>query len=381
MKKIGMFTAAVFFCCLSVGLATDVISTKTHSLDNGLTVLVSEMPASSTVSLYGLVKAGSATEGKYLGAGLSHFMEHMLFKGTERRGPGDIPNEIQSLGGTINASTGLDYTIYTITVPKEKAGQAADILSDMLFNAKFDPQELKREREVVFNEIRLYRDRPERYLSELVFSTAYQVHPYRIPVIGFKELLAPLTREDFLDYYHSRYVPNNILISFAGGIDSATALELANQYFGRYSRGQYALQPLPVEPRQRVFRFREEYYSTQLIQGSLSYQGVDVNDEDMVALDALAMILGQGRGSRLFQALVERRKVVHSITASNFTPKDPGLFEIEFSLEEGDVDQVVSLIEKQIKEIQEKGVTEAELEKVVNSSLKDLFLNQETSWG
>jgi len=189
-----------------------------HVLDNGLTVLISEMPTNPMVAVYALVKTGSATEGAFLGTGISHFLEHMAFKGTTERGVGDIPAEIQAVGGSINASTSLDYTIYTLTVPAESFEVALEILADMLMNSVMDEEEVEKEREVIFNEMRLHEDNPNRRLTRLSFQNVYIKHPYRHPVIGYKPLLAQVTREDILQYYKSRNIPNNIILSIAGNI-------------------------------------------------------------------------------------------------------------------------------------------------------------------
>lgn len=372
-KRSFLVLLAVSLFCLSRVYGADFLPTQRFTLNNGLTVLVTPMPGSSMVSVYGLVKTGSATEGEYLGAGLSHFMEHMLFKGTDRRNVGDIAGEVQSLGGTINAGTHFDYTIYTITVPAVHLEQAADILSDMLMHPKFDAQEIEKERDVVFNEIRMYYDQPERYLSRQVFQTVYRVHPYRLPIIGFEDLLKPLTREDFLSYYRRHYVPNNMVVSVAGGISSDSALAVVRKFFDSYPMGKYESPNVPAEPRQIAERVYDDYYQTDLVRISLAYAGVDVLSEDMPALDALAMILGEGRGSRLYVSLVDEKEIAHAVSASNFTPKDQGVFEIQVSSAQDHVKDILREIDRQINRIARKGVSKSELKKTVNASLKALF--------
>ena len=352
------------------------MTTERYVLDNGLTVLISPMPQSASVSVYGLVKTGSASEDEYLGSGISHFMEHMLFKGTERRGVGEIPREIQSLGGTINASTHFDYTIYTLTLPKEHFDRGVDILSDMLMNARFDPDEIGKERDVVFKEIRLHRDRPRRYLSEKVFETQYTRHPYRLPVIGFEDLLKPLTREDFLSYYKTRYAPNNMVLSIAGHVDIQQALAAARKYFGLFLRRRVKIRNLPAEPDQKAERRCEEFYPTELMHLSVSYQGVDVMDEDMPALDALAMILAEGESSRLYQSLYQSKKLVHTVAAFNFTPMDRGLFEIDITAREDSVEDIVSAIDQEIRALITEGVTQQELDKMISTSLRAYYEGQ-----
>lgn len=360
------------------------IDTQKRIEENGLTVLVSEMPFSSSVSLYALVKTGSATEGKYSGTGISHFMEHMLFKGTQKREMGAIAKEVQALGGTINATTSFDTTFYTISVPSEKFSRALDILADMIMNSKFDPEQLKLEREVVVSEIRLHKDNPDRFLSELVFGTGYLQHPYKLPVIGYEELLRPLTREDLLDYYHEKYCPNNIIVSVSGNLKSAEVIPRIQKAFKDFPRRREVIRNLPQEPQQISPRYYQEEYPTQLTRMSLSYQGLSVLDPDLFAMDVLSMILGQGETSRLYGDLFKKRKLVHSISAANYTPMDQGLFEIESVLDEKNVPETIRAIQGHIGAVQKNGVSRQELEKskrqVLSDYLQDLQTPEDVSY-
>jgi len=350
--------------------------TQKFVLENGLTVLVSPMPHSASVSIFGVVKTGSAFEEKFLGSGISHFMEHMLFKGTARRGVGEIPREVQGLGGTINASTHLDYTIYTLTLPGAHFEAGMDILSDMLMNARFDAREIETERDVIFREMYLYRDHAKRYLSEKVCETVYTRHPYRLPIIGFEDLLKPLTRDDFLAYYHARYAPNNMVLSIAGAVTPDEALAAARSYFGSYPRRSLAPLNLPREPEQKAQRYVQEFYPAELMHLSIAYQGIDVMNSDMPALDALGMILGDGENSRLYQALVHEAKLVHNIAAFDFTPYDPGIFEIEVEADEDRVPEILAAVDQQIEDVITHGVQPEELEKVVSSAMKEVCERQ-----
>jgi zinc protease len=180
-------------------------------LDNGLTVLITEMPSSPVVAVYALVKTGSATEGEFLGTGISHFLEHMLFKGTHGRGVGEIAAKIQAIGGEINAATGKDYTIYTITVPFEQFDVALDVLADMLMHSTMEPEEVERERSVIFSEMKMHNDNPDRKIQEIKDKNIYLRHPYRHPIIGYETALAGVTRDDLLEYYRRFYVPDNTI--------------------------------------------------------------------------------------------------------------------------------------------------------------------------
>lgn len=360
------------------------LKTEKTVLPNGLTVLMTPMPESPVVSVYMLVKTGSATEGKYLGTGVSHFLEHMLFKGTERRGVGRISAEVQALGGVINASTSFDYTIYTITLPADSFAQGLDIISDMMMNSVFDAEEIEKEREVVYSEMRMRNDRPGWYHSQNVFKTVYLTHPYRVPIIGHKELLAKLTRADFVDYYRERYVPNNMILSVAGRIDPKGVLPQIEETYKDFERGMPAVRNLAQEGDQISSRFYEEEYPTELLRLSMVYQSVSLRDPDLYALDVLAMILGQGESSRLYQDLLDRRKAVRSITASNYTPMDRGAFEIEAALDAEKLGEAVAGIKENIRHIQEKGVSADELDKakrqVLSRYIHELQLSEHVAY-
>ncbi len=342
-----------------------------HVLDNGLTVIITEMPTNSFVSVYALTKAGSATEGKYLGSGISHFLEHMLFKGTETRGVGVISEAIQAVGGGINASTSFDYTIYTIDVPKEKFDVGLDIVSDMVMNSIFDPKEVEKEQEVIFGEMRLHNDNPDRRLSQLTFSNIYINHPYRHPVIGYKDLFAKITRDDLFDYYQTYYSPNNMVLSIAGGIKIDEVLGKVEKTFKDFKRRTPVDRNLPQEPQQITSRRYDDTYPTDLTRISIAYSSVNLLDPDLYALDVLAKILGDGESSRLYQELYKNKQLVYNINAYNYTPIDRGAFEISALLDDKNLEETLKEILNQVKQIRDKGVNTEELEKAKRQVLSD----------
>ncbi len=372
--------AVCFFVLCSCLAPRHALASDKHILDNGVTVVIHEMPASTLVSVYALIKTGSATEGKYLGTGISHFLEHMLFKGTKTRDMGGIAAQIQAAGGTINASTGLDYTICTITVPYESFDTALNVLADMLMNSVMDPKEMEKEREVIFGEMRLYDDDPDHRINESLFRNVYIKHPYRHPIIGYKELLGGVTRQDLLDYYHTHYVPDNIVLSVAGRVRTREILPKIAAAFKDFQRQRYVPRHLPDEPPQLSPRRYEEEYPTDLARLSIAFAGVSLSDPDMYALDVLAMILGEGRSSRLYQNVYKKKDLVHHISASNFTPVDRGVFEIGSLLEEKNVGPAIRAVWDEIESIKEKGVQTAELEKAKRQVMSEhIFGRQRTS--
>ncbi|MGE0267522.1 MAG: M16 family metallopeptidase [Candidatus Omnitrophota bacterium] len=381
MKRIFQCSLFIILAVLSSRASAFEPIVSRHVLEeNGLTVVIQEMPNNPMVSVYMMVKAGSATEGKYLGSGLSHFLEHMLFKGTERRGPGDIAAEIQAVGGNLNASTSLDFTIYTINVPYAEFDVGLDVLADMVMNSTLDPQEVQKEREVVYNEMRMIYDRPDRYLSRLAFETIYTQHPYRHPIIGYKDLLAQVSRDEMMEYYKSRYFPNNMVLAVAGNVKTEEILPKIREAFKSYKRKPYLSEVVPQEPDQISPRRVDDFFETDLTQVSIGFPSVNLLDHDVYALDVLAQILGQGESSRLHKAMVKEQKIVQSVYASNYTPVDKGVFEVEAVFEdESKVEEVIAQALKQIDLIKTKGITPDELKKARQQvKIQYIFGNQTT---
>ena len=368
--------AVFFFPCLCA-FSSPVIE-KTI-LPNGLTVLVQPMPASEVVSLYAFVKTGSATEGEFSGTGISHFAEHMLFKGTARRGVGVIAQEVRALGGTINASTTLDYTLYTLNLPKEQFTKGLDIMADMLMNSAFDPAQVEKERQVIHGEMRLYNDQPGRRLNEAVFRNAYVRHTYRHPIIGYPQLFDQISRDQLYEYYRARYVPNNIVFSVAGGIDPKENLVLITEAFKQFKPLPFPEPVVPPEPPQISPRYLEEYYPTSLFRFSFGYAGVSINNPDLYALDILAMALGQGESSRFYKEIYKKRRLVESISSSHFTPADRGLFEIEGSMTKDNLAAVRQAVDDIIADVGRRGLLPAELEKTRRQVLSGFIFSNQTS--
>jgi len=380
MKRLWAFiilSGCILGTDVSIGFCGQV--TAKYTLDNGMTVLVSEMPASSLVSVQALIKIGSATEGEHLGEGISHFVEHMLFKGTAKRKVGQISQEIKAMGGYINASTSFDQTIYRIDLPAEHYQSAVEIMSDMLMNSQFEAQEVEKEREVVFGEMRLRDDNPDVILNELAYKTIYTRHPYQHPIIGYKPLFEKITRDELFDFYKQYYIPNNIVLAVAGNIKADKVLPYVKEVFKDFEPKPYPVRNLPAEPPQISPRRAEAEYPTDITRMMVSFQGVSISHLDMFAMDVLAMILGQGHSSRLYRELLDRKRLVHSLYAINDTPLDQGSFEINCSLDEKNIEEVLKTVTAQIDLIKQKGVTKQEVEKAKRQVLSKYVFDRQTA--
>src|SRR3954463_910322 len=190
-----------------------------YVLPNGLTVLLKRDDAAPVSSVQVWVKTGSIHEGSHLGAGLSHYLEHMLFKGTDRRAGREISATVQAHGGYINAYTTFDRTVYYIDVPSAHTGVAIDLLADATLHSTLPAEEVAKEKEVILREIDMCLDDPDQRLSQALFETAFRTHPSRQPMIGHRGVLAASTRDDLLAYYQARYVPNNLVVVIVGDFD------------------------------------------------------------------------------------------------------------------------------------------------------------------
>ena len=351
-----------------------------HRLPNGLTVLVEENHAAPVAALQVWVRVGSADEltGE---SGLAHLHEHMLFKGTARRGPGEIARSIEGCGGEINAWTSFDQTVYHVVVASQFLAQGMDVLADAITSAAFDPDELRREIEVVCEEIKRSLDSPARKLSKELFATAFTRHPYRRPVIGTEESVRGFTRDGILRFYRRWYQPSNCVLVVVGDVREAHALELAQQLFAWppadvVTKEARAEEPPRSEPAARVRRdaLKESYLS-------LAWPAPPLRGDDVAALDALSMVLGHGEASRLFRALKRDRLLCTEVQASCYTPVDPGLTIVGITLQPAQVRDAVREALRQTYRLRAEEVALEELDNACRLIESDAVYQRETVQG
>jgi len=295
-----------------------------YTLGNGLTVVLRPNPSSPVVAVQAWVKAGSTTEPEAR-AGMSHILEHMAFKGTKRRGPGEIAREVESVGGEVNAYTSFDQTVYHITLSGRFLENALDILADTLGNSVFDAGELSRELEVILEEVRMNEDNPGRVVSKALFREAYKVHPYGRPVIGYVDTIRKTSRDDLLAYFRANYVPGNMVLVLAGAVDPETSRPLIEKTFGQLAPGSAPKAAMPAEPPQAETRVVVKEKDARRAYLDMGFHGPSMRDPDVYAWDLLSMILGSGETSRLYRTVKDGKGLVDSVYASSYTPIDPGL--------------------------------------------------------
>jgi zinc protease len=303
-------------------------------LPNGLTLLVKPDQSARLASVQVWVKTGSIHEAAQLGAGLSHFLEHMLFKGTSRRTGREISATVQANGGYINAYTTFDRTVYYIDLPSERVELAVDVLADAVLHSTLPDAEVLREKDVILREIAMTRDDPDNRLWEAVFSTAFREHPYRHPVIGHKDVFAAADRAALVSYYRERYVPNNMVVVIAGDVGAAQARAAVERHFGGAPRSRLAPVLVPAEPLQLGPRRVRFFEKVEIARVALAWPIPGLSDPSAPVLDILASVLGGGDSSVLWQEIREKRRLVHTIEASSWNPGSSGLFCISFTCEE-----------------------------------------------
>ena len=351
-----------------------------HRLPNGLTVLVEENHAAPVAGLQMWVRVGSADElpGE---EGLAHLHEHMLFKGTARRGPGEIARAIEAGGGEINAWTSFDQTVYHVVVAGQFLAQGMDVLADAIASAAFDPVELQREIEVVCEEIKRSLDSPTRKLSKELFAGAFTRHPYGRPVIGTEESVRGFTREGILRFYRRWYQPENCVLVAVGDFREAQVLELAHQLFAWPRDGFAPATPRATEPARSepAVRVRREVLKEAYV--SLAWPAPALRGADVPALDALSLVLGHGDASRLFRALKRDRLLCTEAQASCYTPVDPGLTIVGLTLQPAQLREAMRETLRQTYRLRTEEVTLEELGNACRLIESDAVYQRETVQG
>src|SRR5213595_1262700 len=347
----------------STGITFPSSSTQKWFLPNGLTVIVQEDHSAPVASVQAWCATGSVNEDEHIGAGLSHILEHMLFKGTRTRSTNAIAQKIQDVGGYINAYTSFDRTVFWIDVPKDGVATALDVLTDAMMNSTLPPEEYRKEQEVIRREFAMGMDDPDRMAGLLLFATAYQRTPYRFPVIGELEIYNQLTQEQVMQYYKTRYVPNNLTFIVVGDVDAEKVRQQLTELFKPYP--EKSLKPvfIPAEPPQLGLREVHQEFPTELTHFAMAWHIPEVTSPDVPALDLLSTILGEGRSSRLYRRVREEAGLAFRISAFSYTPGDPGLFGIDATLDPRKRDDAEKLILQIIAEVKQAGVTADELMK------------------
>jgi predicted Zn-dependent peptidase len=348
---------------------------RKDTLANGIRVVSETLPKSRSVSIGVWVKVGSRHEPPEIG-GISHFIEHLFFKGTQKRTAKDIAIEMDSIGGEMNAFTSQETTTYYAKVVDEHLPVAIDILSDILLGSKFDPVEMEKERKVILEEIKGVEDTPDDYIHELFTNTVWPDNPLGRPILGTKDTIKSLKHENIVTYIDSYYSPKEIVISVAGNFEHARLIELLNTSFGKLSRTG-----VPKKEETPSFTRAVSVKKKQLeqVQLCIGCKGLNYTHEDRYVMSALNTVLGNSMSSRLFQEIREQNALAYSIYSYVTSYRDTGLLTVYAGMGPSNALEVARLVLKEFKKIKEEGITPAEETRVKNQIKGSLVLSLESS--
>jgi len=331
------------------------MSVRKTVLNNGLEIVTDELETVETVSLGVWVKVGSRYEPKSL-SGVSHFLEHMAFKGTGRRSAREIAEEIEAVGGQLNAYTSSEVTAYHATVMKEDIGLGVDILGDILQHSVFEVEELERERAVILQEIAHAQDSPEDLVFELFQELAYPDHPLGRPITGSPEVVKALDRSKIFDYMKQNYGSSNIVIAAAGNIEHEKFCDLIENAFGELGKGN-SLKPEKPSYAGGERRIRKDFEQVHLIIG---YPGPSAVDSLRLEAGIGSMVLGGGMSSRLFQVIREKMGLAYSVYSFISSYQDTGLMGFYAATSPDQSEKLLEFMQYEIGNIL-KGITTEEL--------------------
>ncbi|HEY3197988.1 MAG TPA: pitrilysin family protein [Nitrospirales bacterium] len=341
---------------------------KEYALTNGMKVLIVEEPKAPVITVQIWYKVGSRNE--VMGrAGLSHMLEHMMFKGTKKYGKGEFSKIIKKNGGNDNAFTSQDYTAYFENLAADKLALALELEADRLQGLLLDNKEFQLEREVVKEERRLRtEDNPQAYLVEQMFAQAFMEHPYHWPIIGWFNDLNAMTREDLKAHYEEYYVPNNATVVIAGDVKAEAALPLIKQYFEGIPKGRVPAPQEIVDPPQKGERRILVKREAQLPFIYLGYKVPNFRSSDVHALAVVENLLSSGKSSRLYDALVYRKNLALAVGASySELSADPELYSVYAVVKPGSkIEEVEKALLMEIDRLKKEGPTDKEMQKAKN---------------
>lgn len=331
----------------------------TRRFGNGLTVLIKEDKSHPVVSLQYWVGTGSMNEGHWQGSGLSHLLEHLVFKGTAHFSGQELARKVQERGGHWNAYTSVNRTVYYIDGPAESWQIFLNLLTELVFFPTFPEDEMEREKEVVRREMAMYADDPDSVAYQLLMQTLYLKHPCRWPVLGERAAFDCLTRQDVLDYHASRYVPNNVVLSIAGDVDAAEILSHLELLVEDLKSRPLNREPIPHEPHQFGSRRVRKEFAVPYSKLHLAWRLPCSAHPDTPALSALSSILGGGRSARFYEKFHDRLGLVYSIEVhSNQSETDEGAFTISMDVDRAQRDKVRDMVLQELRNLAEEDFTE-----------------------
>ena len=373
MKKIFF---AFFILLISTNITLAGEGLNKYILNNGQNVIIKEVHTNPIVTVDTWIKTGSINEDDS-NNGVSHFLEHLFFRGSKNHAPGEFDQLLETKGAVTNAATSKDYTHYYITIPSKFFDDAIELHSDMLLNPLLPRKELEKERKVVIEEIAKDENSPQHVVYDNLVSMIYSTHPYKRKVIGKKEIVDNIPREKIMEYYNRWYLPSNMTTVIVGDVNSSDALEKVKKHFGsNINKTQKSSYPKekPLNQQKRKIAHLDSQSGYMLI----GFRGVNINNPDSYALDVLAAILGDGKSSVFYKNIKDKLQLAFSISASNSGFRDDGIFYISANFTPEKLNKLEDEIFKEISYIQNYGVTPEQVSLAKNVIERDTYYERES---
>lgn len=344
-----------------------------ETFPNKVRLLIEEVPHLKSVSFGIWIKTGSRFESKSIN-GISHFLEHMFFKGTKKRSARQIAETIDSIGGQINAFTSREFTCYYVKVASEHFGIALDVLGDIFFNSTFPKEEIEKERQVILEEIKMYEDTPDDLVHDLFIQNTYKSHPLGRPIIGRAEVIKRLGREDITNYLHEHYIPGEVIISIVGDIKQVEVASQIEDLFLSLKENGREKDEVPPQVNPNITIYPRDLEQVHLCLGT---KGLSSSDEDRYAFSCLNLALGGSMSSRLYQEIREKRGLSYAVYSYLNSFELGGLLTIYAGMSKENFKDVVGLILTEFSKLNEKGLSEKELRRVKDQLKGNLILKLE----
>lgn len=347
---------------------------KKYTCQNGVRIVLEQIPTVRSVAIGVWIGTGSRNENPE-NNGISHFLEHMFFKGTKTRTAREIAESFDSIGGQVNAFTSKEYTCYYAKVLDNHSQYALEVLADMFFNSTFDSEELNKEKNVVKEEIKMYEDTPDDIVHDLLSQAVYGDHPLAYPILGTEETLQNFTGEKLEQYMHDAYRPENVVISIAGNVPESF-IKNAEEFFGSYEASKEKMDYVKPEFHATHASRKKETEQAHLC---LGFEGLQIGHSDVYSLIVLNNVLGGSMSSRLFQDVREQRGLAYSVFSYHSAYQDSGMVTIYGGTGANQLNVLYETIQDTLTKLRAEGITEKELNNSKEQLKGSLMLSLEST--
>ena len=371
MNKFLILLITIFFAGI-----VNAADFNVYKLDNGQTVVIQEVKTNPIVTVDTWIKTGSINENEE-NNGVSHFLEHLFFKGSTNHAPGEFDKILETKGAITNAATSKDFTHYYITIPSKDFDLALEMHSDMLLHPLIPRKELEKERKVVIEEIRKDANSPQTLVYDNLVKMLYTTHPYKRKVIGTADIVNTIHRDKILEYYNQFYNPSNMITVIVGDVDSASVIEKVKKDFN----AEYKKPIKNIYPQEKILTSQAKttaYADTQSGYILIGFRGVKIDDKDSYALDVLSTILGDGRSSIFYRTIKDSKQLASSISAVNTGFKDDGIFYVSANFTPDKCSKLQYAIFEEIQKVQKNGVTPEQLRLAKNIIERNTYYERES---